>query len=82
MVLTVSDDGDGLDEPMLTRAFEPFVTTKANESRTLGGDGLGLTLARSMAESFRGRVHLRSTVGQGTDASIHCPVADGDGEQA
>jgi C4-dicarboxylate-specific signal transduction histidine kinase len=58
--LTVIDSGGGIDEILLERIFQPFVTTKEN------GLGLGLSISRSIILAHRGRLwaeHARTGVG-------------------
>ena len=71
--LVVSDDGMGIDDDVLSRIGEPFVTTKAPGE----GMGLGLFLARSFAQRWGGDFHIRSTKGKGTVATIELPHAAG-----
>ncbi|MBS0524076.1 MAG: PAS domain S-box protein [Proteobacteria bacterium] len=71
-VLSVIDQGTGMDETTLRRATEPFYTTKG-----LGkGTGLGLSMVHGLAEQLGGRLHLASTLGKGTTASLWLPVID------
>lgn len=57
VVVVVEDDGHGIEGPIRTQIFEPFVTTKA----TGEGTGLGLSIVRSILESHGGRIDLRDT---------------------
>lgn len=68
--LEVRDGGAGMPAEILARAGEPFFTTKAPGE----GMGLGLFLARTLAEQLGGSLELRSTPGQGTVASLALPV--------
>lgn len=61
----VKDTGLGMTGEISDRAVEPFFTTKAPGQ----GLGLGLFLAKSLAESFGGDLAIESTLGQGT--TIH-----------
>ena len=72
--LTVEDNGEGMDAQTLTRATEPFFTTKGVGK----GTGLGLSMVHGMAAQVGGRLLLRSVPGQGTAAEIWLPVATGD----
>jgi two-component system sensor histidine kinase RegB len=69
----VEDRGSGMPAPVLSRAGEPFFTTK-DPGRGLG---LGLFLTRAFAESQGGELSLHSTEGHGTRAVLRLPLAEG-----
>jgi len=64
--IEVSDKGTGMDEQTLQRAGEPFYTTKLDDK----GMGLGLFLARSIAENYGGGLELQSNVNEGTTVTF------------
>lgn len=66
VVLTVRDNGDGMDEQVLAQAFEESYTTKPPDK----GRGLGLFLCKSLIESGGNRIELESAPGIGTTARI------------
>jgi PAS domain S-box-containing protein len=72
VVLSVSDDGPGMDEATLARATEPFFTTKGVGK----GTGLGLSMVQGVAEQSGGRLLIHSRMGEGTTAEIWLPLAD------
>jgi signal transduction histidine kinase len=65
--VTVSDTGSGPPPQVADRLFEPFVTSKQ------GGVGLGLAVARQVAEAHDGRISFRREAGR-TYFSIELPV--------
>lgn len=69
--LSVKDTGEGMDRATLTRAMEPFFTTKGVGR----GTGLGLSMVHGMTEQSGGRFMLRSRKGEGTTAEIWLPAA-------
>ncbi|MEX2214727.1 MAG: ATP-binding protein [Phycisphaeraceae bacterium] len=69
LVFTVKDQGEGMSSEQLRRIGEPFVTTKGPQR----GLGLGLFLARLMAEHLRGSLKLRSALGKGTTCVLRFP---------
>ena len=70
LVLSVSDNGEGMSAEVRRRAFEPFFTTKAPGH----GTGLGLAVVWNVVEGLGGVIDLRTTPGQGTVFSIVLPV--------
>ena len=69
--IRIHDDGIGMSQEQLGRAFEPFYTT-----RPVGtGAGLGLSSARSIILAHSGQIELTSTPKAGTTVSIFLPVA-------
>jgi two-component system, cell cycle sensor histidine kinase and response regulator CckA len=69
--LEVSDDGTGMDDETLTRAFEPLFTTK----RAGRGTGLGLATVLAFVQQVDGVVDLRSEPGEGTTIWMVLPAA-------
>lgn len=69
--LSVKDGGEGMDKATLTRAMEPFFTTKGVGR----GTGLGLSMVHGMTEQSGGRFVLKSRKGEGTTAEIWLPAA-------
>ena len=70
--LSIADTGSGMDEQTLSRAHEPFFTTKGVGK----GTGLGLSMVQGLAEQSSGRLVLKSRVGEGTVAEIWLPAAE------
>lgn len=69
--IQVADNGQGMSEETLDRAFEPYFTTK---SASLGS-GLGLAQVQAFACAAGGGVHARSTKGTGTTVTLYLPRA-------
>ena len=73
--IVVTDHGIGIDDADLPRLFTPFFRTDRSRSRKTGGVGLGLILARRIAEAHDGEIHVVSEVGVGTSVTLDLPVA-------
>jgi signal transduction histidine kinase len=76
--LHVSDRGRGIDAEDLPHIFEPFYRGRYAQERQIGGNGLGLSLVRRIAEAHGGRLTVKSAAGQGTTFTLHLPIAPGD----
>jgi signal transduction histidine kinase len=72
VLLSVSDSGSGIPEPIRERVFEPFFTTK----EVGRGTGQGLAIARSViAGKHRGEIWFETVVGQGTTFFVRLPLS-------
>ncbi len=71
VALTVADNGCGMDEETLKRAFDPFFSSKPAGRRR----GMGLAKALRWIESSGGTIRLESRIGKGTRSSILLPAA-------
>jgi len=71
VVLSVVDEGHGMNEETLQKAVEPFFSTKE-----LGkGTGLGLSMIHGLALQLNGDLRLSSTIGKGTTAELWIPIS-------
>jgi signal transduction histidine kinase len=76
-ILTVEDDGPGIDPEKVDAMLEPFTRLEQSRSRETGGAGLGLALVRAVMRAEWGEVHLRNrSDGQGLIAELDLPLAD------
>jgi len=71
--LTVTDNGCGFPEPVMQRAFEPYVTTKPK------GTGLGLAIVKKIVEEHGGTVVIANVAPHGALVSIRLPAAAAQG---
>lgn len=67
--LSVTDEGEGMDEDTLTKATEPFFTTKGVGK----GTGLGLSMVHGLIEQSGGRLVIKSSKGFGTRVEMWLP---------
>jgi two-component system OmpR family sensor kinase len=72
VIVEVADTGPGIPEEEVPRVWEELY--RGQGARGVPGSGLGLALARAIAERHGGRVSLRSRVGQGTVVTMRLPA--------
>ena len=73
--IAVQDHGIGIDKSEMQRIFEPFYRSPSVSSSAIRGTGLGLTLAKNIAESMEGRLSVESKLGAGSVFTLHLPIA-------
>jgi signal transduction histidine kinase len=70
--VTIEDNGDGIPSDLVGRIMEPFFTTRAD------GNGLGLSICRSILWDIGGDIRIESEEGDGTRVEISLPILTGD----
>ncbi|MES2498683.1 MAG: HAMP domain-containing sensor histidine kinase [Pseudomonadota bacterium] len=70
----VSDRGPGLPETALEAMFQPFERGEPSRNRTTGGIGLGLSIARAIAQEHGGSLILANRTGGGLEAICRLPI--------
>jgi signal transduction histidine kinase len=72
--VVVSDEGPGVPTDELERLFDPFYRLESSRNRDYGGTGLGLTIARSIAEQHGGTLVLKNGLSTGLECHLDLPL--------
>ena len=75
VVIRVQDEGPGIPDDMLERVFEPFFRLESSRNSDTGGVGLGLSIARDIAQSHGGSLALANRSPHGLEAILSLPRA-------
>ena len=70
VIITVSDNGNGIPPKIVDKIFQPFFTTKPTGS----GTGLGLSLSYDIVKAHGGEIRVASKECEGTEFIIQLPV--------
>ena len=73
LTVIVRDEGPGIPEDQLERVFEPFYRLEGSRSRATGGTGLGLGLARNIAQAHGGCLVVKNADEGGLEAKLILP---------
>ena len=71
--ITVFNTGRGIAPEHLEKIFDRFYREDASHNREIAGNGLGLAIARSIAEAHHGRIHAESVPGENAAFIVHLP---------
>ena len=74
--ISVSDHGIGIESADLPHIFEPFYRSPLVAAAQIHGTGLGLPLAKSIAEAMKGQLTVRSAPGRGSTFTVHLPCSE------
>ncbi|MDL0418683.1 HAMP domain-containing sensor histidine kinase [Caldibacillus thermoamylovorans] len=72
--IRVSDKGIGIPEEDLPKIFDRFYRVDQARSRKYGGTGLGLSLAKEIANAIHAKIEVESSLGAGTNVTIRLPL--------
>jgi len=73
--ISVSDRGVGIDASDLPHIFKPFYRSPSVAAARIHGTGLGLTVARNLAEAMKGHLTVTTSLGGGSTFTLHIPCA-------
>ena len=72
VMVSVSDNGGGMDENTLHRIFEPFFTTRSSGE----GSGLGMAIVKKIIDKHHGRILVHSQLDKGTTVEVYLPLRE------
>jgi signal transduction histidine kinase len=79
--ISVADRGIGIDASELTHIFDPFYRSPRVHAAQIHGFGLGLSLAKRIAESMGGRLSVISELSVGSTFTLHLTTVKGEDMQ-
>jgi heavy metal sensor kinase len=74
-VISISDTGMGIPPEKVPHIFERFYRVDKGRSRADGGAGLGLAIAKYIAEAHGGKIEVESQIGKGSTFSVSLPLS-------
>ncbi len=66
----VEDTGIGMEPEFVPRLFEPFTRSKLSQSRNIDGTGLGMPIAKTIAQLMSGDIHVETEAGKGSRFTV------------
>jgi two-component system, OmpR family, phosphate regulon sensor histidine kinase PhoR len=74
IVLSVKDNGKGIDKKYLDKIFKKFYRVPNGEEVSARGFGLGLAFVKRIVQAHRGKIDVKSKLGEGSEFSISLPA--------
>ncbi len=74
ILFAITDSGIGIAPEQLDYVFERFYKTDRSRTRNIGGNGLGLAIAKKIVTLHHGSIEMKSQLGQGTTVVVHLPI--------
>lgn len=76
VVVSVKDNGYGIEEQHLSKIFEKFYRIKDENTRLINGTGLGLPIVKSLVEAAGGNIVVNSNPGEGSEFIVQLPAVE------
>ncbi|SKA91617.1 His Kinase A (phospho-acceptor) domain-containing protein [Caloramator quimbayensis] len=73
VLLSITNTGKGIPEEDLERVFDRFYRTDKSRSRSSGGYGLGLAIAKAIVTQHKGKIYVKSTLDKETSFYVELP---------
>lgn len=73
--IAIQDFGEGIPEEDVAKIFNRFYRVDKARARTTGSNGLGLSIAKKLIDSYKGRLYAESQLGVGTIFRVFIPIA-------
>lgn len=77
----ITDTGIGIPDSDLQKIFNKNYRSDISKQLNISGSGLGLAIAKDFAEEYGGSIHVKSTLGEGTEFTISFPTYDSNGSK-
>lgn len=74
LLISIKDQGPGLSEKEISHIFRRFYRGEKHRSRSTGGFGLGLSLAKHIVEAHNGKIKVKSKTNEGSEFIIYLPL--------
>lgn len=78
VTVSVADSGVGIPEEELQHIFKPFYKIDQARERTVGGNGIGLSIVKRIVELHAGEIRVESTMAKGTTMTVVLPLVPPD----
>jgi signal transduction histidine kinase len=75
VIITVIDEGQGMNKEDLTHIFEPYYRTPTAVASGIGGLGIGLFISKEIIDAHEGTLTINSNLGEGTIVTITLPTS-------
>ncbi len=75
VVIRIKDTGMGIDQEDLDKVFYKYYRSNASKQLGVEGSGIGLAIAKDIAESYNGKIEVTSEIGKQTEFTISFPIA-------
>lgn len=73
-VMSIEDNGIGIENTQQRHIFDRFYMADSSRSRKMGGQGIGLSIVKSVIEAHNGRIVVQSKLSEGTKFTITIPI--------